>query len=261
MGCQWPAEMTSSCCRNLPRSAAVSAPLTLETLTESKQVTIFHQVKLSTSYALGKQFSNTTKNIYVVNTQMNPRIRLLGKNNTPTLSSLNRLNRAKDPGENVRATPLLAIKILSMAPMITIEDDSWRVNKRSRSRNLNIKMRDRLPTSICPDVRSNKDIINPILGIILIPKRMPRGMGRKRVGSQSFFKVVTNKIAGRNGPGRTRRPRCQPRKPTMPEEATRPIGAVPVHQRKELRIVTKFHKRGIPKRDGHHGQVHCKTYR
>ena len=36
----------------------------------------------------------------------------------------------------------------------------------------------------------------------------------------------------------------------MPEEATRPIGAVPAHQRKELRIVTKFHKRGksgIPK--------------
>ena len=29
----------------------------------------------------------------------------------------------------------------------------------------------------------------------------------------------------------------------MPEEAARPIGAVPFHQRKELRIVTKFHKR------------------
>ena len=29
----------------------------------------------------------------------------------------------------------------------------------------------------------------------------------------------------------------------MPEEAARPIGAVPVHQRKDLRIVTKFHKR------------------
>ena len=80
---------------------------------------------------------------------MDPRISLQSKNNTPILSPLNRLYGAKDPRENVRATLLRIIKILSAAPMITIKDDSWRMNKSSSSRNLNIKMRDRFPTTIC----------------------------------------------------------------------------------------------------------------
>ena len=57
-----------------------------------------------------------------------------------------------------------SIKILSIAPMITFKDNSWRVNKRTSPRNLNIKMRDRFPTTICPNVRSDRDITKRVLG-------------------------------------------------------------------------------------------------
>ena len=136
---------------------------------------------------------------------MDPRIRLQGKDNTTILSSLDRLHWTNDPREDVRATFQPAIKILSMSPLITIKNDSWGVDEGPRSRNLCIKMRYRFPTTIRPYVRVNRNIIHHILGIVLIPERMPSGVGREGVGSKCLFKNVTSKITGRHGPRRPNR--------------------------------------------------------
>ena len=125
---------------------------------------------------------------------MGRRTRLQGKDDTPILSSLDRLQWTKNPREDVGATLQPAIKILSMSSLITVKNNGWGVDEDPTSRNLHIKMRCRFPTTIRPDVRVN------IMGIVLIPERMPSGMGGEGVGPKCLFKVVCSQITGSHSP-------------------------------------------------------------
>ena len=124
-----------------------------------KKITILQKRKGRSGNPMREKSSNPSKNVHVINTKMNTRISLQSKNDTPIFGSLDRLDGTRNTRENMRATFMRIIKILSMTPIKTIKNDSRSMDKSTSTSNLNIKMWDRLPTTISPDIRIIRNII------------------------------------------------------------------------------------------------------
>ena len=89
-----------------------------------------------------------------------------------------------------------------------------------RSRNLHIKMWDRLHTAAGPDIGLIRNSFRHLVNIVQIPLGIPGGIGANRVRTKSLFQIVSGLVTGRH------------------------LGAIPPHQISKLRTVAQLHKKG-----------------
>ena len=102
-----------------------------------------------------------------------------------------------------------------------------------RFRHFNIQVENRFPTAIQPDVRLIRHGVCHILGIILVPNRVPKRVSANRVGAKRLFQIMRCWITSRHSPGRSSWASSKSKKSTVPEHTSGPLGAILLHQKRQ----------------------------